>query len=227
MIGWVPLDKRLIKTLPDDRPYSYLEAMFSFTVNENCGHPWTIAGYAKRWQWSRNKVRKFVEDIRTGSGHLADRKGTGKGHPITFIDLGSRAEEDRLGTGRGQEEDRKRTLLKKQRTKKEITTDLSGKPSDVEVVFSYWQEKMNHPKARLAGKREKAIKNSLKHYSVEDLKTAIDGCLNSPHHMGKNDRGEKYDDIELICRDSTKTDRFIELARLPGKVVKIGGYTFD
>jgi hypothetical protein len=93
--GWVPIDKGLVKTLTKiDRPYSEVEAMFSHTVDVDCGKPWTIKGYAKLWNWSRGKVRRFIENMRTQSGHLADRKGTQSGHPVHFIDQGLWGEAD-------------------------------------------------------------------------------------------------------------------------------------
>ena len=106
--GWVPLDKNLVKTLPHDRPYSIVEAVFSHTVDLDCGRNWSVNGYSQMWGWSRNKVRKLVSELRTGRGHEADRKGTGKGHAIHYIDKGLWDEEDTKRTGRGQEEDRKR-----------------------------------------------------------------------------------------------------------------------
>lgn len=80
-------------------------------------------------------------------------------------------------------------------------------------VFVYWQDTCGHPKATLGPKRHRAIEARLKHgYSVERLCLAVDGCRGSPMHQGANDRNTVYDDIELICRDETKCDRFIELA---------------
>lgn len=86
--GWVPLDKGLIKALPKDRPYTHLEAMFSYTVDLECENQWTVKGYSKLWSWSRSKVRKFIEDIKTPEGHSVDTLKTGKRHPIHYIDKG-------------------------------------------------------------------------------------------------------------------------------------------
>lgn len=75
-------------------------------------------------------------------------------------------------------------------------------------VFEFWQQTMK-TKRKLSPKRKKRIINALKNYSVEQLKQAIIGCTKSPHHMGQNDNGTIYDDIELICREPEKTDFFI------------------
>lgn len=86
---------------------------------------------------------------------------------------------------------------------------------DVRSVFTYWQQVMNHPRAQLDAKRQKAIKGRLKDgYSVQDLCLAIDGCSRSAYHMGQNEGGTVFDDIELICRDGPKVDSFIKKASI-------------
>lgn len=83
----------------------------------------------------------------------------------------------------------------------------------VQEIFDYWRSCLNHPKAILDAKREKAIRARLKEgYTVERIKAAIDGIQRSPHHMGQNDRQTVYDDIELICRSGTNVDKFADMA---------------
>ena len=55
--------------------------------------------------------------------------------------------------------------------------------------------------------------------TVADLKLAIDGCHRSPFHMGENDNNRKYDSLELIVRDGSKVQSFIELAQQDGPVL--------
>lgn len=106
--NWIGLDKNIVKLLPHGRAYTIIEALISFTIDIDNKRDWTINGYAKQWTWSRNKVRKFTSELRTGKGHLADRKGTGSGHLITLKLNNLHEVEDRKRTGKGQEEDRKR-----------------------------------------------------------------------------------------------------------------------
>lgn len=81
------------------------------------------------------------------------------------------------------------------------------------IVFEYWQRVMDHPQAKLDGKRLKAIKGRLSDgYSVADLCRAVDGCKADPWSQGQNDRNTVYDDIELICRDGPKVDKFKRIA---------------
>lgn len=98
------------------------------------------------------------------------------------------------------------------------TTSVSVSVSvsdSVSNVFNYWKEKLNHPRAVLTDDRKKKIRRALEHYSAEDLRKAIDGCAVTPHNMGQNDSGEKYDDIELIVRDAKHVERFMRNADNP------------
>jgi hypothetical protein len=72
---------------------------------------------------------------------------------------------------------------------------------------------MSKPRCKLDAKRKRAIAARLKDgYSVDDIKQAIDGCRQSDWHMGRNDRQQPFNDIELICRDAAKVDGFRERA---------------
>lgn len=103
-----------------------------------------------------------------------------------------------------------------------IKTDtMSGgarPPSDVQTVFQYWKQKLNHPQAKLTPERQRKISIALKNYSAASLCRAIDGCAVTPHNMGQNDRGEVYDDIALIVRDAAHVERFTRNADAPPKI---------
>lgn len=82
----------------------------------------------------------------------------------------------------------------------------------VTEIFNYWLDVMNKKSnTALSPKRLSAIKKRLKDgYTVEDIKTAILNCSNTDHNMGKgpNSNGNKYNDIELICRNPENLERF-------------------
>lgn len=85
----------------------------------------------------------------------------------------------------------------------------------IEAVFERWKTTMGHSRAKLDQKRAKAIRAMLvAGYTQEDLELAIFGCSISPFHRGQNDRGQKYQDIGLICRDAEHIDKFIAIAEL-------------
>lgn len=88
--------------------------------------------------------------------------------------------------------------------------------ASIEEIFSYWQETMNHPQAKLDKKRKGVIHKALQlDYSVVDLKKAINGCAQTPFNMGQNDRCQIYDDISLILRDAEHIERFINNSTHP------------
>ncbi len=85
------------------------------------------------------------------------------------------------------------------------------KPSpDVMAVFGHWCTKLGHPQAKLTDDRRKLISKALGWgYSVDQLREAIDGCAMTPHNMGINDRGQRYDGLHIILRSGDQIDRFI------------------
>ncbi|HWH41804.1 MAG TPA: hypothetical protein VNU21_18280, partial [Usitatibacter sp.] len=88
-------------------------------------------------------------------------------------------------------------------------------PEIVLRVFAHWRSTHNHPRSQLDDKRRKVIVHALKRYSESDVCQAISGYLNSPHHMGENDRNTKFDDIELLLRDAKHIDAGLKLYAEP------------
>lgn len=86
------------------------------------------------------------------------------------------------------------------------------KTEEITTVFDYWRRVMDHPRAHLDGSRRRAIERGLKSYGLETCLRAIDGCRASPFHMGDNDRKRRYDGLDLIFRNSEKTEAFLALA---------------
>ncbi len=83
--------------------------------------------------------------------------------------------------------------------------------SRVNEIFEYWKIELEHPNSRIDKKRSNAILERLKEgYTVERIKEAIRGIKLCPHNMGQNERGQVYDDIELICRSGANVDRFAD-----------------
>ncbi len=85
-------------------------------------------------------------------------------------------------------------------------------------LFAYWKRVMNHPESQLDAKRRPLIARALKlGYSVEALYQAILGCSLTPHNQGQNERGQRFDGLHIILRDSDPIDRFIHNAQYPPK----------
>ena len=88
-------------------------------------------------------------------------------------------------------------------------------------VFDYWVKVMGksaQTKFPSTSKRYINVTKRLKEgFSVEQLCQAVDGCKATPSNMGDNDRGEAYNDLELICRTVEHVERFMRNAKQPPK----------
>lgn len=104
--NWVPIDKYLVQFLPINRPYTKFEAMFSVTVDIDNNIKRSINGYAKLWDWSRTKVRDFLEKIKTPKKHSRDTLKTLCKHPIRLISNDLSYLKNTLKTGKEQGRDR-------------------------------------------------------------------------------------------------------------------------
>jgi|GEM_PF-6276215 len=89
-----------------------------------------------------------------------------------------------------------------------ISTEIN---QHVKEVFEYWQTMFDKSKTKLTEDRRTKIRGRLKTHSVEELKSAIDGCAGSRHHMGYNDSKKIYNSIDLIFRNAGKVDEFIDI----------------
>lgn len=81
-------------------------------------------------------------------------------------------------------------------------------------VFNFWVETCKTDARRppvLDEKRRLCIGAAIHDYGVEDCRNAIEGCTMSDFHMGRNKANKKYNDVELILRDSEHIERFLEL----------------
>jgi hypothetical protein len=76
--------------------------------------------------------------------------------------------------------------------------------SDVDAVWAAYAETV--PRVRLTKQRQELIKRRLKDYSVEDLVRSIRGYGKSKFHAGDNDRGIKYQTLELWLRDAAHVE---------------------
>lgn len=79
-------------------------------------------------------------------------------------------------------------------------------------VFNYWKTVMRKSRVKIENSPERltAIKSMIrKGYTVETIKQAVDGCKSTPWNMGDNPKGKNYNDLTLICRNSSKLDSFL------------------
>ncbi len=90
-------------------------------------------------------------------------------------------------------------------------SDISIASADaIKVIFEHWKIVMNHPRAKLDCKRKNFIRGALKmDYTIEELCDAATGCSITPHNIGENQQGQRYDGLHIIFKDADNIDRFI------------------
>lgn len=86
----------------------------------------------------------------------------------------------------------------------------SSKTTDARALFDYWQQACDHPAALFTDDRRRKVEARLKEgYTVGQIREAIDGAARAAF---VNDAGQRFDDIELICRNGSKLESFIRRA---------------
>lgn len=88
------------------------------------------------------------------------------------------------------------------------------------VVDAYLR---HHPRCKLGLKEQRMIEARLQDgWSAEELIEAIDGCHRSAWHCGENPACKKYQGLNLILRDSSHVQQFMEMPLAPQRMVKAG-----
>lgn len=92
-------------------------------------------------------------------------------------------------------------------------SERSDRSDEIRAVFDHYRS--YHPKAFPSpasdSKEWRAVRSRLKEgYSAVDLCSAIDGCHVSPWNCGENPGGKIFQDLELIVRNGSKVNQFIE-----------------
>jgi hypothetical protein len=76
-----------------------------------------------------------------------------------------------------------------------------------ERLFDYWREQCGHPRAQLGPKREQALLARLEKYTPREIAMAIRGAALAAY---VDESGVRHDDLELICRNEVKLEKFID-----------------
>jgi hypothetical protein len=88
----------------------------------------------------------------------------------------------------------------------------------IKVIFEHWKTVMQHPRSKLDCKRSSLIRKALKMgYTAQELCDAVTGCSITPHNMGENLQGQRYDGLHIIFKDADQIDRFIYNCHHPPK----------
>lgn len=85
-----------------------------------------------------------------------------------------------------------------------------------ELVYRYWVSKLGKVRTLLSAERERCILQRLRENggNASELCWAIDGLTKSAFHMGRNDAGQRHDDLTVVFRDRTQLEKFA--GQIPG-----------
>ena len=190
----------------DDDAKKHIEGWLSELVNENCIVRYEVDGTS------------YIQVCNWASHQKIDRPSASKIPPFDESSriLANPREHSSGDQGMDQGMDQGKERKGKEGKGEEISVALRARREQVAAVFDCWRKTMQHPKAVLDDKRRKLIEARMKDgYSADDLCRAIIGCSRSAFHMGMNDRGTRYDGIDLIFRDAQKVDQFLKFEAEP------------
>lgn len=101
-------------------------------------------------------------------------------------------------------------------------TGQNNTTQQVRMVFDHYRtyHPRAFPKPCSKSKEWQKIRERLAEgYTAEDLCAAIDGCHRSPFHCGVNRDNKKYQNLELIVRDGSRVNDFLNVPAEPGPVL--------
>jgi len=100
---------------------------------------------------------------------------------------------------------------KRRRDKRREETDTSSCPDAVERLFVFYEENMQTKIKRTPGRKQK-FNLRKKLFTLDDLKRAVTNVSRSPFHMGQNDKGVKFNSIDLIIRSDENVEKYMNMA---------------
>jgi len=108
---------------------------------------------------------------------------------------------------------RLKTELNKQRTQ-------SPEGYRAKAIFRYWVARCEKNASTVFGeKRQEKVIARLHEYPADYIARAIDGLAEGAY---TGDNGMRHDDLELVCRDETKLEKYHALAELVGAPTLVG-----
>lgn len=153
------MDKSLTKALPRKRPYTLIEAVFSYQVDMDNGTIKTFREYARIWGWSKNKVIGFIRNEQgTKTDQPKDTHGTVK---FRFVkprqrSKGQTKDEHRRKTGQaGDITKDPDTILNKNKSNTDFISSLKENPAYKEIDIDKELSKMDAWLSTPAGKGRK------------------------------------------------------------------------
>lgn len=82
-------------------------------------------------------------------------------------------------------------------------------------IYAAWVQATGRDAARTKPtreRREKVLARLAEGYEEAAILAAVEAMARDPWHRGENDRGKRYDDLTVLCRNGSKLEQWIEAA---------------
>jgi hypothetical protein len=105
------------------------------------------------------------------------------------------------------------------KNKVNVTAATDERSNEIRGLCDHWRLVCNHERSKTppGSDRWNAVRKMLEHFSIFEVKQAINGAARFPYVVDarRREQGSKkqrFDDLTLICRDVRQVERFMELA---------------
>lgn len=169
----------------------------------------------------RNQFIRDIEKYELTCKRRAEAGSKGGKQKVANVANASKCKQEVANVADSDSKNKNKSDSKSESDSKNFKPPVAFAPVD-SGIFEYWKAVMGKDNSvkPTAGRMSK-IKARLKDgYTEEQIKSAIDGCKSSSHHMGKNNSGKVYDCLTLICRSAEKLDMFIGYTKVFNPEVK-------
>lgn len=169
---------------------------------------WISAGMPS--EWSNDSIRKISENQVASNNIPKEQVSDSKNIPKESQDnsVGIPLENALKGTESNVTERNNKNICPPSGEPEPAKKQNQNFKNEIQEIFEFWKTTFcKSDQTVLSDKRKTKIQARLKEgYAVDQIKKGIIGCSKSDYHVEN-----KYTDIELICRDAGKLDRFIEM----------------
>lgn len=185
---------------------------------------WSEISLAKRWRWSRNKLRRFLRTLKTEQ--QIEQQTNKICSLITIINynhyqINGTTNDTTDGTTKGQQKDNRRNTNNKnnnennENKKKDTNVSSSKKTSTNDPLKKEFELLVESYKTKTGRRIYSIQKHFLKYrtrrktFEAVDLSRALDIMLKDDWLQGGNPNGKIYGDLEYLLRNDGQVEKFL------------------
>jgi hypothetical protein len=171
---------------------------------------WSQVKLAKRWRWSRNKLRrylKWLESVQKIAQHTEQVTSIISILNYEEYQKNDTADDTTKRQQTIQQKDNKRNTNKNDKNDKNDKNKTNTYKSELQNFVEHFNELFKRQFTVTDGKVKKWI-DRRKNFSVDQLTKAVENLSQSPFHRGVNDRGWSADP-DFLLRNDEQVDKWI------------------